>query len=268
MTPFAAPSQDVNDVMEFLLLQKDNFDIVLAFDGLSRSNRRLIEDALLTQPRATELFVVYDKPPDFQFCRRNFFGAKQTEMGTIIIPTSRNRLAIKNRGKAGSTSSTCYTGTQMQSRSELPRISVEEKKKVHEGEDEIPEKWVRAFGGRRVPLFWMETKSKKYWEQLLEDLTIKAVVDLSPGSGVLAEACMSSGVQYFGIVKNPTHLGWLNNSLDKTSLSYIVQSNSWLYDESLAQNVKDSFDDILNEGAEGDAQLSDVGEHDAEEADA
>lgn len=268
MTPFAAPAQDVRDVMEFLLLQREATDIVLAFDGLSRSNRRFIEDALLTQPRATELFVVYDKPPDFQFCRRNFFGAKHTEMGTIIIPTSRNRLAIKNRGKAGTTSSTCYTGTQMQSRSDLPRISLEEKKKVHEVEDDIPEKWVRAFGGRRVPLFWMETKSQQFWQQLLDDLTVKAVVDLSPGSGVLAEACMSSGVQYFGIVRNQTHLGWLNNSLDKTSLSYIVESNSWLYDESLAQNVKDSFDDILNEGGDAEAQLSDVGEHDAEEADA
>ena len=255
--------------MEFLLLQKKSTDIVLAFDGLNRSNRRVIEDGLGTQPRATELFVVYDKPPDFQFCRKNFYGAKHTEMGTIIMPISRSRLAIKNRGKTGTTSSNCYSGMQMQSRSELPRIPAEEKKSVHEEADEVPEKWVRAFGGRRAPLFWMETKSFTLWQQLLDDLSIKAVVDLSPGSGVLAEACMSSGVQYFGIVRNQTHLGWLNNSLDKTSLSYIVQPNSWLYDESLAQNVKDCFDDILNEGGdEADAQLSDLGENDAEEADA
>ena len=65
----------------------------------------------------------------------------------------------------------------------------------------------------------------------------RAVVDLSPGSGALAEACMKMGAQYFGVVFDKTHFQWLSNVVDRASLQYICAQGGLLYHADLAAHV-------------------------------
>ena len=108
----------------------------------------------------------------------------------------------------------------------------------------MPNRWVSGRSG--VPLFWLETKSMSFWSTLLEHLNIKVVVDITPGSGALASACMEAGVPYFGMCINQHHHVWLSNVVDRMSLKYITQSGSELHNDDLASEVTDIFGDILS----------------------
>ena len=78
-------------------------------------------------------------------------------------------------------------------------------------------------------------------------LDIKAIVDLSPGSGTLASASMAEGIQYVGVVCDATHVKWLQNTCDRASLQYIVKNGSALYQQDLAELVQQHYNDVLEE---------------------
>lgn len=101
-----------------------------------------------------------------------------------------------------STWSPTYTGIRLRKSSEMPMISPEEKGKIFSvpGRKPVPETWSR---GPAEPLFWQESKPIGLWTALLTDLNIKAVFDLSPGSGACAAAAMSCGIQYHGVCPGP-----------------------------------------------------------------
>ena len=50
---------------------------------------------------------------------------------------------------------------------------------------------------------------------LLKEWKVNNVIDLSPGSGTLARACMAQGWPYLGVCKNLAHSSWLQNVLDE-----------------------------------------------------
>ena len=122
-----------------------------------------------------------------------------------------------------------------------------------------------------VPLFWLETKSMAFWLDLLEQLQVKTVVDITPGSGILASACMELGVPYFGMCINHQHHTWLSNVMDRMSLKYITQSGSALHMDDLASQVSDIFADMLaslQEGEEGHAVMEEEEEEEGDPDDA
>ena len=89
----------------------------------------------------------------------------------------------------------------------------------------------------------------------------QAVVDLSPGSGDLAEACMKMGAQYFGVVFDKTHFQWLSNVVDRASLQYICAQGGVLYHADLATHVKELFSDHIV-GGDDDEDTCDVSDED------
>ena len=103
-------------------------------------------------------------------------------------------------------------------------------------------------------MYWGETKSVALWVQLLTDVGAKCVVDVTPGSGSLAEAAMILGIQYCGFVTDPVHMGWLNNVIDRASVRQIVKSGTFLYQEDLAESLKEMFGDVVEVEEEGDGQ--------------
>ena len=140
-------------------------------------------------------------------------------------------------------------------------MNPEEKQKIFKEEvNPLPIKWERR-GLRGVPLFWCETKSVTAWVQVLEDTMSQAVVDLSPGSGALAEACMKMGAQYFGIVFDKTHHQWLSNVVDRASLQYICAQGGVLYHADLATHVKELFSDHIA-GGDDDEDACDLSDED------
>ncbi len=247
----SVPADDVvTAAVEFITAQRDTFDVALAFDGTMRRVRRQLEDQFLAMPGAAEFAIVYDRAPNSIFQRRNFMSHRNIEMGYVKMPISRTKVAVKDRadgfGASGETSSTftSYSGVKGIPRTALAMISPADKEKIFaERTGPVPRRWVSRSSG--VPLFWLETKSQEFWAQLCEELSIKCIVDLSPGSGLLAQSCMAAGVQYFGVCATSQHLHWLSNVLDRAALKYIVESGTFLYQEELATHIQELFADVL-----------------------
>ena len=71
------------------------------------------------------------------------------------------------------------------------------------------------------------------------------MVDLTPGSGTLAEAALVKGIPYFGFVTHSVHLGWLTNVIDRAACRQIAKNGSFLYQEDLAKSLQEMFSDIV-----------------------
>jgi len=251
LTASAPPEDIMQAALDFISSQRDTFDVSVVFDGTMRKVRRQIEDHYQNLPAVAEFAVVYDKAPNSVFQRRNFMSQRNVELGHVKIPISRNKVSVKDRadgfGASGETSSTymSYSGVKAIPRTGLAMISPEDKINIFsEQTDPLPKRW--ASRGCGVPLFWQETKSLEFWSQLCEELSIKCVVDVSAGSGTLAQACMARGIPYFGVCANAQHLQWLSNVLDRAALKYIVESGTFLYQEDLATHIKELFSDVLS----------------------
>lgn len=129
---------------------------------------------------------------------------------------------------------------------DLPKISCSDKEKIcTAGSGGVSPPGHLSEKG--VPLFWHESKPVIFWTALLHDFDIKAVFDLTPGSGALASACLSAGCLYYGIIGNACHLSWLQNVLDRAALCELVKVGTPLYQEDLASSVKEHFTDLLDE---------------------
>ena len=252
------PADVLKAAVDFALMQRDTFDLSLAFDGTMRKSRRVLEDAFDGVTGSAEFVVVYDQAPGAIFQRKNFMSQRNTEAGYIKMPISRAKITVKERadgfGASGETGSnfSSYSGVKMVPRVSLPMIAPAEKIKVFsQATSALPKRWQDRSSG--VPMFWLESKSIDFWAQLLEEATVKCVVDMSPGSGALAQACMSKGIHYFGIVSSQGHLSWLSNALDRASLKFVVQTGSYLYQEDLATHISELFSDLIeNDDAAND----------------
>jgi len=247
--------KDLGDILKFMCNQRDDTDVTMAFDGLSRHARRLMEDTVGKLPTATEVSFTYAKAPNAWCQRRNFFGSKNMEVAQIAMPSQRTRITVKERDAStfngageDSTHFTTYTGIPTLARNHLALIDSAEKAKMTEvpapDSKSLPTVWNKR-GMRGVPLFWMETKSVEAWMQILKDTSVKAVIDLTPGAGNLASACMGVGALYIGFVYNKTHLQWLTNVVDRNSMKYLTESGSYLYQEDLATHVKQLFEELV-----------------------
>lgn len=103
-----------------------------------------------------------------------------------------------------------------------------------------------------LPLFWNERKSFAVWKELLKDLHATCVFDLTPGSGQCARACMEAGIHYSCLTRDATHCSWLINVLDRLALGQICQTGAALFQQDLAQCVKEHFAETLDQLNEQD----------------
>ena len=101
--------------------------------------------------------------------------------------------------------------------------------------------------------------------QILKDTGVKAALDLSAGSGNLASACMGVGAIYVGFVYHKTHLQWLTNVVDRSSLKYLTESGSYLYQEDLATHVKQLFEELVTPEEDEEEENDLDGEEEDEE---
>lgn len=131
----------------------------------------------------------------------------------------------------------------------LPKIALDQKPAALPGGDSpspAPAKWDETHGDG-VPLFWRESKAVEFWSALIDDFHFNAVVDLTPGSGALAEASIRKGVAYLGVCFDEPHQSWLQNRLDQVALHEIVKNGTPLYEQDLATLVKAQFADLVGE---------------------
>ena len=75
---------------------------------------------------------------------------------------------------------------------------------------------------------------------------------MTPGSGAAARAAMELGIQYSCLCRSSEHSSWLQNILDRHALRLGVLSGSPLYEQDLAQCIKEHFQDIVDQLNEAD----------------
>lgn len=149
------------------------------------------------------------------------------------------------------THASSYTNVDPVPWAALPQIKAEDKAKIVGSALATPQGNIYD-STCGMPLFWAERKPVAFWGQLLTDLDIKCIIDLSPGSGSLARAALSSGVQYVGVVRSAEHSSWLQNVLDRCSLELMTKTGSPLFEQDLAQCIAEHFQDVLDQLHEAD----------------
>ena len=103
------------------------------------------------------------------------------------------------------------------------------------------------------PLSWTEKKTISWYDVFLDEISAGLVIDLSPGSGAMARACLNQGIQYVGICRNDRHCSWLMNILNKAAVECIARKDSPLYQQDLAScisaHVMELIDDLHKQEA-------------------
>ena len=237
--------------VDFLKAQRDPGDMIAGFDGCCGSKvRRDLEDALNELPSTVEIFLVFDRSWN-EWCagRKCHLTSRNTEVGYVTCPTNRSRMKVQSRESAGEDTShfTSYTGLTLPPRSSLALINKDDKDTIFPTKelDNVPEKWLKTSAG--VLLFWGETKSKDFWINFIKEHLVKCIVDVTPGAGTLAIACMETDTVYFGICAHQQHAAWLSNVIDRAALKTITTAGTVLYQEDLATHIQELFADALEE---------------------
>ena len=83
------------------------------------------------------------------------------------------------------------------------------------------------------------------------------MIDLTPGSGAPARACVESSIPYVGVTKKQVHASWLINVVNRAAVELITRNGSSLYEQDLANCIKDHFKELLEELNDCDEALSD-----------
>ena len=251
----------IEGALSYLKGVTNETDFVLAFDGRSRKVRRMIEDDLGSGGVSLgEIWLVYKAGPGRRCgdgaSRRMFMASQNKEVGFLKMTgtdcakvITKERKSFSAAGEASTHYST-FTNVPLHPIDGASKISMADKKTIKlfsgQGQDNAPmkpPKWQHS----AVPLFWCETKSEELWQELLQAHNAGAVVDVTPGSGVLAAACLALGIEYLGIATCSVHQQWLCNNADRMSCQQIVKSGSPIYHQETSELINKYFSDVLED---------------------
>ena len=217
-----------------------------------------------------EVWIVYavQKGPG----RRVAWGSETRETGWISLPLPRTNISVKSRQEdsaaaawAPSTHHSAWVGVPPARWDTLPTITVQDKQKVFPNNGSAstpPQRVFRADHG--VPVYWQEKKPLGFWEDILEMLDAKMVVDLSPGSGAVGRACLRQSIPYVAACGSDAHRTWLGNALDREACELITKEKSPLFETDLSELIKNHFQDVLDQ-MEAMGRDEDEDEGDADE---
>ena len=143
-------------------------------------------------------------PPRSGRTRRVPLAARKLESIAMRFPVARTKIRAEKKeaytqcGEASTYQGT-YCGVKFRKAAEMPLIPKAEKEKIlkHACMD-APETWVDQHGPDQ-PLFWQESKPIAFFAEVLKEYRIKAVYDMTAGTGALMEACLGAGVLYHGL---------------------------------------------------------------------
>lgn len=183
------------------------------------------------------------------------------EMMMASFPVNRNLLASKERAgdftAAGesSTHDNTYTGVHPVPWAGLPLLSLADKARafgVPVDTLEVPKLSLFDSSGG-VPLFWQERKPVALWKRIFEDLSVRSVVDLTPGGGLAARAAMEMGISYLGLARSAEQGQWLTAACDRAALIAAVTPGTAMFNQDLQSGIEEHFGDIIEHLREADA---------------
>lgn len=157
-------------------------------------------------------------------------SARKIESAATRFPAQRARIKTTKKehftscGEATTFQGT-YSGVCYRSLGELPLIDAAAKAKIlaacpgapaAPAVTAVPDPW-KDNHGEDVPLFWQEAKPISFYLALIDDMQVKAVFDMTAGSGALMEAALTRGIQYHGVCFNRDHMTWLQAIADRAA---------------------------------------------------
>ena len=104
-----------------------------------------------------------------------------------------------------------------------------------------------------IPLFWSERKPVVLWRKILEDMSARCIVDLTPGAGLCARAAIELGIPYLGITRTPAHCDFLGKVCDRSAVLAAVTTGSALHTSDLQGTIEEHFGDIVGHLRDTDA---------------
>ena len=240
-------------ICEWLKELKGAFDFIILFDGRNRDSLDRLRSLMSSRNHLTELLVLYTADSRRGEClrtRKVAFNAANFETILMFPPSPRTAFTAKPRTQynalgESSTHDTTYSAVPFRTLSSMPRISATDKAVIMGGASAagVPEP-LRVVCPN-PPLFWQECKPTELYEQLLSDLDVTSVFDLSPGSGALAEACLRLGATYAGVTAKAEHARWLQNVLDRITVKHVITPGRSLFNKESVDTMRLHFGDIL-----------------------
>ena len=91
----------------------------------------------------------------------------------------------------------------------------------------------------------------------LKEIAVALVIDLTPGSGAMARACLDEGIEYIDVCRSQPHCSWLVNILNRASVESTTRKGTALYEQDLATCLKDHFKELIDELHAQDAAVGD-----------
>ena len=258
-------SKQCAQAVQFVLTQAQAYDVIMLFDGRSRSCRRQIEKLIDEGSHAvklTEMHIHY-KQPESKEGRRVAFQGKRVETFYVMsnfpltMLKSVERTELNALGERSSHDA-AYSGVESLHWARMPKISRENKQTISGGSVLPPSPSAGVYDDTSgVPLFWQERKPELFYKILLQEWKVKNVIDLTPGSGTLARTCMTQGWQYLGLCWNAEQSSWLQNVLNRRALQIIATSGTALFEQELADMIKEHFKELLDELHDTDLAVDD-----------
>ncbi|CAJ1455384.1 unnamed protein product [Effrenium voratum] len=250
----AQDTQRLKSTLRFLVsTATKNSDFVLAFDGRSAQNRRLLEDELQTLQNpstSTELWIAFVTTHLSRPGRRVFGAAAHRESGYLKGNVARVRLNIKKRedpfvpDNSGEVTSYegGFVGVELPAITSLPRIAESQKPTALN---------IKELRGGAKPRGW--ERSQELWAAVLSYTDAGCIVDATAGSGSLAVEAFKSNLPYMGICKSQAHLTWITNRVDIACIRLLADSSHPLYQQALGELISEEFEDELRQGEDPEA---------------
>lgn len=210
---------------------------------------------MLSQTQTEEIFIIYTGGcvPRAGRTRRVPLSSRKVETAAIRFPAVRSKLKTAKKenftscGEATTFQNT-YSGVAFRPASELPLITCAEKAKIFTAAapavPAAPQAWQDAHTDD-VPLFWQEGKPINFYLAILDEFKVKAIFDVTAGSGAMMEACITRGVHYHGLCLNREHMQWLQGVADRAACGLISIQGSTLHSEELGKSARQYFADVL-----------------------
>ena len=189
------------------------------------------------------------------------FSRRNIESARVMTRFSNNKWKVIERSEfniAGEEFSldATYTGVPIRNRNSLHRLCEQERAKII-GQSPVPPAGLFNVAERGHPFSWYEKKPISWYQTFLTEIAAKLVIDLTPGSGAMARACLDEGIQYVGICRSQQHCSWLVNILNRSAVESTVRHGTALYAQDATALINDHFKELIDELHTQDAAVSD-----------